>query len=213
MSVFDPLITLFVGLISTILGYSIRLIIDALKNKRFQQKKFLNNLRRLSLKLTDSLEMFRLQKEKRNNLDRMVKKNHKQEIESGIAKGYIGFNNLFKKLYPIFTEREKELHLLLRGLSESIMKINGEIRDWIGKDYFLKIQEVNTEEMKDLEKMLEQLRKHLNGLFAVYKGMFLNDKRNSLVYASDEFENAPKFPKGIDVKLKNIIISKIRKYH
>ena len=50
------------------------------------------------------------------------------------------------------------------------MKINEEIRDWLGEDYILKIQEVETEEMKDFEKILEQLRKHLNGLFAVYKG-------------------------------------------
>ncbi|KKN52621.1 hypothetical protein LCGC14_0610760 [marine sediment metagenome] len=135
--------------------------------------------------------MFNLQIDKRDILVSMVEKNHKQEIESGIAKGYAGFNDLFRKLYPILTEREKELHMLIRGLSESLMKINEEIRDWLGKDYILKILEIHTKDMKDFEKMLEQLRKHLNGLFAVYKGMFLNDTRNSLIYASDEWENAP----------------------
>jgi len=209
MSVFDPLITILVGLISTILGYCIRLIIDALKNKRLRQKKLLNNLRSLSLKLSDAREMFRLQANKRNILVDMVKKNHKQEIESGIAKDYVGYNDLFKKLYPILTEREKELHLLLRGLSESLKKINEEIRDWLGKDYLLKIQEVQTEEMNDFRKMLGILRKHLNGWFAIYKGMFLHDKRNSLIYTADEWEHATNFPRGIDEKLRNIIKSLI----
>ena len=43
--------------------------------------------------------------------------------------------------------------------------------------------------------------------------LFIKDKRNLLIYASDEWENAPRFPNGINEKLKNIIISMIKKYH
>lgn len=205
MSVFDPVITILVGLISTILGYCLKLLIDTLKNKRMQLKKLLKNLRSLYIKLVDAKEMFNLQIDKRNKLAVMVMKNHHEEVEIGIAKDYVGYNDLFKKLYPIFTEREKELHLLIRGLSESLRNINEEIRDWLGKEYLLRIQEIKTEEMKEFEKMLENLRKHLNGWFAIYKGMFLNDKRNSLIYTADEWEHATGFPTGIDEKLEKII--------
>lgn len=207
MSISDTLITISIGLISTIIGYCIKIIIDALKNKYLKQKELLNNLRILQLKLTDAREMFNLQKEKRDALDAMLKENHKQEIESGIAKGYVGYNDLFKKLYPIFTEREKELFMVIRGLSESLKVINMEVRDWLGKDYLLNIQDDKTEEVTKLEEKFEELRKHLNGWFAIYMGLFLNDKRYALVYTADEWEYAKKFPKDLEDELDKVIKS------
>ncbi len=213
MSIFDPVIAILVGFISATLGYCLRLLIDALKGKREQQKKLVKNLQSLYVKLMDAKEMFDLQKDKRDKLKKMLAENHQEEVKRGIAKDYVGYNDLFKKLYPIFTEREKELHLLIRGVSESMRKINEEIRDWLGKDYLLRIQESKMDGMKELEEMLGTLRKHLNGWFAIYKGMFLNDNRYSLIYTADEWEHATGFPIGIERKLENIIIlfNKIRK--
>lgn len=213
MSIFDPVVAVMVGLISATLGYCLRLLIDTLKSRREQQKKLFKNLQSLYVKLIDAKEMFDLQVEKRDKLEKMLRENHQEEFKQGIAKNYIGYNDLFKKLYPLFKEREKELHLLIRGLSESIGKINEEIRDWLGKEHLLRIQESKIDGMKELEKMLGTLRKHLNGWFAIYKGMFLNDDRYSLIYTADEWEHATGFPVGIERKLEKIIIlsSKVRK--
>ena len=86
MSIFDPVVAVMVGLISATLGYCLRLLIDTLKSRREQQKKLFKNLQSLYVKLIDAKEMFDLQVEKRDKLEKMLRENHQEEFKQGIAK-------------------------------------------------------------------------------------------------------------------------------
>ena len=119
-----------------------------------------------------------------------------------------GFNDLFKRLYPIFTDGEKELHSLIRSTSSnSMQRVNKELKDWMKQAHLPKIENSKTIEMKTFLNRLPQLRDHLNDWFDIYEGLFLKDEKYSLIYTADEKAHGIGFPKGIEDTLREAIAS------
>lgn len=194
--------------IGAIIGFFLKEIYKLLKNRYSWRKDLVNKLRHLLTNLDESKSIFLNQVYKRNRLYGMLRKNHPNDITNGKGKGYKGYNDLFKKLYLIFTDEEKELHSLIRSTSRNSMRrVNREIQDWLKEGHLLKIEAFDIEEMKAFLDRLPQLRDHLNDWFDIYEGIFLKDDKYSLIYTADEKEHGVGFPTGIEDTLRKAIAS------
>ncbi len=135
----------------------------------------------------------------RNRLFGMLYRNH--ELPE-----YKGFNNLFYQLYDDMTKEEKELFLIIRGTTErSIFQYNEKLQNWLENNPLYQFLPESTPLVAKLEEDLLQLKIHFNSWFPKYYHVFLNDKKESLVYLDDEYRQGTGFPKTLQQSVGNVI--------
>ena len=156
---------------------------------------------------------------KSENLEEIINRDN-LEISSNTK----GFGYTFVKYYPEFTNDEKELHAIIKGITVFLLHLTNEaLLDWLKSDTYFKAQhhcglEVLTagpdqsskivslrmlgEKRNILAEMaadLAALETHLVIWRAKYKATILpNRPDRALVYLNDEQKHGPEFPKAID---------------
>lgn len=164
-------------------------------NKIFVTKK-LNELCHL---LEESYATYISQNLQRDRLYGMLHQNH--EIPN-----YRGFNDLFYQLRDQMRKEERELFQIIRGTTElSIFRNNERVREWIDENPLFQFLPEETPSSYKLEEDILQLKIHFNSWFPKYYNVFKNDKKESLVYLNDEFEQGIGFPKTLMQSVLNVI--------
>ncbi|MHA1375600.1 MAG: hypothetical protein ACTSR7_15065 [Promethearchaeota archaeon] len=201
MDIFEvlfPIITLF-------LGYLLKTFADFLTVKKKNREELIHNLERFQDILNHSKNAHIQQGLKRNEFYDYLHENYANEP---IIKEmqYKGYNDLFRKLYKNYTERELEKFKLIRTFSkENMRRENQRIMDWLNEGHLIKLRSIANPKMEKLLDLTQKLRDHLNDWFVIFQGLFINDITYSLVYCADEFELGEEFPHDIDIELEKVI--------
>jgi hypothetical protein len=197
MDFFDvlfPIITLF-------LGYSLKLISDFFSVKKRERKDLIHNLERFQAILIQSKNVHKQQSRKRDAFTEYLLKTYANEPDIKSA-NYKGFNDLFRKLYPLYTEKEHEKFKLIRSFTkENMRRENQRIIDWLNEGHLIKLRGMAYPKAEQFLVLTQNLRDHLNDWFVIFQGLFMNDITYSLVYCADEFDLGVIFPHDIDKEL------------
>jgi len=207
MDLFDmlfPIITLF-------LGYFLKIISDFFLVKKRERKDLIHNLARFQAILIQSKNVHKQQSLKRDVFSEYLEKTYANEPDIK-NKNYKGFNDLFRKLYPLYSKKEHEKFKLIRTFTkENMRRENQRVMDWLNEGHLIKLRDMAYPEMEKFLVLTQNLRDHLNDWFVIFQGLFINDITYSLVYCADEFELGEEFPHDIDKELEKIILMLKRK--
>lgn len=159
----------------------------------------INKLKELNHLLKESEATYFNQSEQRNRLFGMLYRNH--ELPE-----YQGFNNLFYQLHEDMTKEERELFLIIRGTTKgSIFRNNEKLQTWVENNPIYQFLSESTPSVTKLEEDILQLKIHFNSWFPKYLNVFMNDKKESLVYLDDEYRQGIGFPKTLQSSLNKVI--------
>ena len=126
--------------------------------------------------------------------------------ENHVLPDYKGFNNLFYKLCDDMTKEEKDLFLIIRGTTErSIFQYNEKLQSWLENNSLYQFLPESTPLVAKLEEDILQLKIHFNSWFPKYYNVFLNDRKESLVYLDDEYRLGIGFPKTLQQSVNDVI--------
>jgi hypothetical protein len=159
----------------------------------------IGKLKELSHLLKESTATYLTQTGQRNRLFTTLHRNH-------VLPDYKGFNNLFYKLYDDMTKEEKDLFLIIRGTTErSIFQYNEKLQSWLENNSLYQFLPESTPLVAKPEEDLLQLKIHFNSWFPKYYNVFLNDRKESLVYLDDEYRLGIGFPKTLQQSVNDVI--------
>lgn len=194
-----PIITLF-------LGYLLKTISDFFSIKKRERKDLLHNLERFQAILTQSKNVHKQLSLKRNEFSQYLQKTYANEPDIK-KKNYKGYNDLFRKLYTHYNEKEHEKFKLIRTFTkENMRRENQRIMDWLNEGHLIKLRIIGNTKLELFLDLTQKLRDHLNDWFVIFQGLFLNDITFSLVYCADEFALGEEFPHDIDKELDKVIL-------
>jgi 23S rRNA A2030 N6-methylase RlmJ len=123
----------------------------------------------------------------------MLAKSHPQEM----PKEKLGYNRTVAGLYPSFSDAERDLFLVIRGLTrDTVRRANNRMSQWLrDNDDVLRLEDSFVD--AKLADCLRVLRQHLSEWHALFLATEKDEKR-SLVFLDDEFQTGTGFPRGIE---------------
>jgi hypothetical protein len=185
----ETLITLAAGVV----GYFARSAVELIKARGARRRARLARLQELAALLQESGEAFRSQIEMARRLMEMLAKSHPQEM----PKEKLGYNRTFARLYPSFSDAERDLFLVIRGLTrDTVRRANDRMSQWLREnDDVLRLEDSFVD--AKLADCLRVLRQHLSEWHALFLATEKDEKR-SLVFLDDEFQTGTGFPRGIE---------------
>jgi len=183
------------------LGYVAKLLIETIKSIRAEKNARRTQLLQLYSLIKAGDVAFEAQKEHRNNLMRIIEKNHQQLI-----KGKVGFEDKMEAAFDSFNHEEKELHTLVRAITmHTINPINTALMEWLKKDSYYKARKHDNSALSELSQKLTALEAHLYLWMAKYTIWMPDNKAHALVYLADEKRHGVMFPKEIDLLIEKIL--------
>jgi hypothetical protein len=185
----EPLITLAAG----VAGYFARSAVEIMKARRARSRARVARLEELATLLQESQDAFRSQVEMARRLIEMLAKNHVDEMPDDT----IGYNRTFACLYPSFSDAERDLFMVIRGLTRgAVRSANDRMSQWLREnDDVLRLEDPLVG--ADLAGHLRVLRQHLAEWHALSLAT-QDDEKRSLVFLNDEFQTGTGFPRGIE---------------
>jgi hypothetical protein len=157
----------------------------------------------LSVFLTASRIMFLVQNGQAQDLLKLLRKNHPNEIE--VEKG---FEANFAKLYDQFLPEELDLHGQIRNWTEYCLRpVNTAILDWLKNDTLFRTSYITANDARKriLAERLIQLQAHLVLWHGKYDAWIPNHPKHALVYLADEEQHGIAFPMGLDRLIQDVM--------
>lgn len=189
-----------VGAVIAALGYVGKLVADlliSLQRERRAQRAQLVELRSL---LRASRATFLTQRKLAERLFSSLRESHKDLELTG------GYEKVFSELYSKFTNDQKELHVIIRGMTEHSMRpLNTAMNEWLRKDTAFKAARHGDGLWGDLAHKLRDLEAHLVLWLAKYQAWFPNQENHALVYLEDEQAHGVGFPSDIDPLVEQLV--------
>jgi hypothetical protein len=184
---------LLVTLAAGVAGYFARAAVELIKARRARSRARVARLLELAALLQESGDAFRSQTSMARRLMDMLARNHPQEMPEDA----LGYNQTFARLYPSFTDAERDLFLVIRGLTRgAVRRANDRMSEWLREnDDVLRMEDSLVG--ADLAGRLRVLRQHLSEWHALFLATE-NDEKRSLVFLADEFKTGTGFPTGIE---------------
>src|SRR6476619_4832755 len=159
------------GAITAAVGYLGKSVHDDLKSRRASRQAAVEQLRLLKSLLDESWSIFQSQNYQARTLMELVKMNHADTFQPGL-----GFDETFRRLYPSFSEEERELHALIRSTSiNSMHRLNTELRAWIRTNDVYKREPQPSPGRIALARELQMLELHLNQWHDKYEALIPSD--------------------------------------
>lgn len=185
----ETLVTIAAG----VAGYFARSAVELIKARRVRRRARLARLQELAALLQESGDAFRSQIAMARRLMEMLAKNHADEM----PEASLGYNRTFARLYPSFSDAERDLFLVIRGLTrDTVRRANDRMSAWLREnDDVLRMEDSFVG--ADLAVRLRVLRQHLSEWHALFLAT-RNDEKRSLVFLDDEFQTGTGFPRGIE---------------
>jgi hypothetical protein len=185
----DTLITVAAG----VAGYFARSAVELIKAQRAGRRARLARLQELAALLQESGDAFGSQIAMARRLTEMLVKNH----ADAMPEETLGYNRTFARLYPCFSDAERDLFLVIRGLTrDAVRRANDRMSAWLREnDDVLRLEDSFVG--PDLAARLRVLRQHLSEWHALFLAT-QNDEKRSLVFLDDEFQTGTGFPRGIE---------------
>ena len=173
------------------ISYVVRTLHGWLTERAKRDAERVRRLQSLAALLRTSESIFKSQIDQRNRLESMV--DSKPELE-----GIRGYEAKFTRAYATFTDEEKELHGLIRSMTQNALRpVNLAISEWLEHDSTFKTAAAPLPKRGELSQWLHRLELHLSLWHAKYK-YWMTDKRHALVYLADEEDHGVGFPRGIE---------------
>jgi len=195
------ILTLGGGALIGAISYTLRTLYGWRIAKQLQQAELINNLHRLAALLRTSKSLFDAQADRRNKLNDLLKINHKKEF--ALHKGY---EAKFTKIYEHFTVEERELHGIVRTMTENALRpVNEAISSWLEQDIVFKTACSPLRKPRNLAELLQRLELHMMLWHAKYK-YWMVDPRHALCYLADEEDHGIGFPTDIEAALEDALI-------
>jgi hypothetical protein len=175
------------------LGYAGRQLADfALQFWRRRQADFARLVELHSL-LRATRAVFLVQIDQRDRLLRLIRRNHPEVSPDR------GFDAAFSQAYPHLNPEEKQLHSIIRGVTEHSMKpLNDALSEWVKGDTVFKAGRRRGRTDRKLARLLGDLEAHLSLWHAKYQVWIPGHEEHALVYLDDEEQHGVKFPRELD---------------
>ena len=110
-----------------------------------------------------------------------------------------GSERIFSRAYSSFTQEERDLHAIIRGITvHSLRPTNEAMSNWLKNDTYFKAQEVSKGVLGDLARKLSLLEAHLTLWHAKFEIWIPETPEHALVFMADEESHGMGFPRGID---------------
>jgi len=117
-----------------------------------------------------------------------------------------GFERNFSELHPHFTPEQKELHKIIRGITEHSMRpLNMAMTEWLRKDTTFKATRRGHGPSAELAESLEDLEVHVLLWLSKYEAWIPGQERYALVYLEDEQLHGVGFPSAIDQLVERLV--------
>ena len=176
-----------------LIGYYARSIRASRVADREKRTELLARLRRLSSLINSSLRVFLAQNKQRERLLKMLVARDSDE-----ARKYVGYEAKFAGMFNTFTAEEKQLHGIIRAMTEVTVKpLNESVSEWLAQDTTFKYGLFSVSDPVQLSVYLSQLELHLLLWHAKFK-YWMEDEKHALVYLADEAKHGLGFPDGIE---------------
>jgi hypothetical protein len=118
-----------------------------------------------------------------------------RDPELARSAGEHGYDRLFALAYPHMTAEERELHELVRAITEHTLKpLNDSLLAWLGEDTYFKARTWGSGLHASLAADLADLEVHLLLWMAKYEVWIPGAPENALVYLADEQDHGVGFP-------------------
>ncbi|HWB28232.1 MAG TPA: hypothetical protein VG738_22320 [Chitinophagaceae bacterium] len=182
-------------------GYIAKLLIDTIKNLRSERRARRTHLLELYSLLKAGNTAFLVQKENRTRLMDSIRAHH-----AHIIAGKIGFEEIMEASFNSFSEKEKELHTIIRAITtHTILSLNTAMLEWLKKDDYYKAHKHDDNDLSKLSQSLMALEAHLYLWHAKYAIWMPDKPAHALVYLADEQKHGVEFPKGIDLIIEKVL--------
>jgi hypothetical protein len=110
-----------------------------------------------------------------------------------------GYESMFSTAFATFTDKERELHKVIRGYTVGGLRpLNEAIVEWLRTDTEFKLA-------VDLGRPLAALEAHLLMWLAKYAAWIPDAPQHALVYLGDEEGHGVPFPTGIETVIENTL--------
>jgi hypothetical protein len=173
------------------MGYVGKLAIDLVTHAIDAHRKRRARLAELLALLRAGRASFRAQCKLRDDLSNLIGRSpaHEQEGE--------GDEDLFSSAYPTMTEKERELHALIRAFTVSAFRpLNQSLLDWLKADTYYRAMSPSHRRYGNLASFLAQLEAHLVMWFAKYEAWIPDHPEHALVFLADEHKHGIRFPEN-----------------
>ena len=191
-----PVIALAAGLV----GYLARSIVEWVRARHAKSHARLARLEELADVLQESKEAFRSQIGMAGRLIDLLAADHAADMPDAS----LGYNRTFAHFYPSFTDAERDLFLVIRGLTRGTVRdTNTRMSEWLRENAdVLRLEDPFVG--PELAELLRSLRQHLSEWHALFLAT-RDDDRRSLVFLADEFQTGTGFPTGIEDLVDNAV--------
>ncbi|HPE63492.1 MAG TPA: hypothetical protein PLQ49_05230 [Methanothrix sp.] len=174
--------------------------LEELKLSRLAQLKKLQSL------LRASHAVYNIQAKKRNELNKLVKRDFPQITKTGV-----GYEDNLSKAYPLFDSEihseHIELHKIIRGYTiYAIRPLNLAVLNWLQDDTYFKSRLNDKNSLGELANKLANLEIHLLLWIAKYEMWIPKSPEHCLVYMADEKDHGLGFPKGIENLIEEVLV-------
>lgn len=203
-SVPDWLGAALIGAVLAALGFVGKTIVESVNESRATARERRAQLVELHSHLRASSITFQTQAERRDTLASMIRRNHPEfDTRASSAEGY---EKLFAEAFEQFTTQERELHTIIRGMTEHAMRpANAALLEWLRQDSYYKAQRFDRGKYAALARLLPQLEAHLMLWQAKYEVWIPEHPEHALVYLADEQRHGIGFPTGIDQEVARLL--------
>ena len=184
-------------------GYMVKLILEWVEDVSARRRARRARLVDLSSLLRAGRVAFDIQSEHRDRLWDSIAETQPDLTREMRGKG---FERLFAGAYPQMTERERELHAMVRTITQYTLRpINKLLLKWVREDTHFKARMVGRGPKARLAAELAHLEAHLLLWDAKYKVWIPDEPAHALVYLADEERHGVGFPGELQCTVETVL--------
>ena len=189
------------GVAAAAAGYVGKAVVEWYRERRTAHRDTLRQLRQLAALLDEGRSVFQSQIYLANELLLSVRANHADKVS-----GLKGYDETFAAAYDAFSEKELELHALIRSMTmHPMLRVNKAVKEWLDNNIAL-VEDLPATSIRDhLRLELGNLTRHLNEWFSKYEALLPSDKKRSVIFVADEKKHGTRFPQDLRPILANVI--------
>jgi len=182
------------------LGFAAKQILEWIISISTARKARRAKLKTLLALLDGSKAVFNAQAVLRNHLLEMLRL---RVPDLDTAEGY---EAVFAREFPTFTDQERKLHDIIRGYTVSGLKpLNESMLQWLQSDTEFRLTRSRKSSLKQLAHQLSALEPHLLMWLAKYATWIPDIPAHALVYLGDEEAHGVPFPKNIEDTIRVVL--------
>jgi hypothetical protein len=200
------LLVIVAGGVIAALGYVGRLVVETWRGIRAQHAKDRARLLELEAMLLAGHAVLLVQLDLARRLTLLLEGDEPAVVER------TGYENLFVRRFPGFTEEEAVLHDIIRAYTEHATRpLNRATLDWIQSDSYYRYPRrtrgspLERVASAQLAAQLNALHAHLLLWFAKYEAWIPNHREHALCFLADEEEHGLEFPVGIEQTVRRVL--------